>query len=101
VDFIRPIYRWLLRNAAISVVVFVLIVLMFNPVPACFDCEFPNAWGHDDAIVASDSTVFMVWFFGASCMAGLLRWKRSWLVPVGITVADIATQHLGGLRGGH
>jgi hypothetical protein len=80
-----------------SIVVFTLIVLMFHPIPACFDCEFPNAWGRDDAIVARDSTVFMVWFLGASCMAGLLRWKRSWLVPVGITIVDIATQHLGGV----
>jgi hypothetical protein len=97
VGLVRALYRWVLCNAAVSSVVFTLIVLIFNPIPACVDCEFPNAWGHNDAIVGHDSVVFMVWFLGASCMAGLLRWKRSWIVPVGITIADIATQHLGGV----
>ena len=97
VSMVLPVFRWLNHNGAVLIVILTLIILIFNPIPACFDCEFPNAWGHDDAIVARDANALTVWFLGTSCLAGLLRWKRSWLVPVGITIADIATQHLGGV----
>ena len=92
-----PLSRWLRCNAAVVIVILTLIILLFNPIPACVACEFANAWGHDDAIVARDANLLTVWLLGASCLAGLLRLKRSWLVPVGITIADIATQHLGGV----
>lgn len=90
-NILPPVFRWLNHYAAVLIVVLTLIVLIFNPIPACVDCEFPNAWGHDDAIVARDATVLTVWLLCASFLAGLLRWKMSWLVPVGITIADIAT----------
>lgn len=82
--FVHSLFRWLHHNVAISIGMLTLIVLIFNPIPSCVDCEFPNAWGHNDAIVARDSTMLVAWFLGTSFLAGLLRWKKSWLIPVGL-----------------
>lgn len=93
----RTFLQWLSRHGSVLIAISTLIVLISNPIPACFDCEPPYAWGHDVAIVGRDATILMVWLLGTSFLAGLLRWKRKWLVPVGIAIADVATQHLGGV----
>jgi hypothetical protein len=89
--------EWWRNNATIIVVVATLLVLAIHPIAECVKCEFPNPWGRDDAAYLRDVRVFDAWLVVASFLAGLLGLRRSWLVPIGITMADIATQPIGGV----
>ena len=71
-----------------------LAALCVHPVPWCFDCEFPNPWGHvyskvDDALSA--------WLLIAPFLVGLFSFRRGWLVPMWMVFALLVTQPLGGV----
>lgn len=74
-----------------------LAVLAVHPIPECFDCEFPNAWGRDDRVYYASARLFDAWFVLASVAAGFVSLQRNWMVPFGITLADLVTQPLGGV----
>lgn len=72
-------------------------VLALNPIPECFHCEFPNAWGRDDAAYIRDSNFLAIWLLGASFLSGSAGIRLSGLVPLGILFAHVATQPIGGV----
>jgi len=85
------------RYASIVIVLATAIVLMHFPVPWCFDCE-GTGWGIvSDAVADQRQTVLTSWLLSAAFLAGMFKIKQSWLVPFGIVIAHILTQHLGGV----
>jgi hypothetical protein len=85
------------RYASIVIVIATFIALVFFPIPSCFDCEFPNPYGIDAAVFAHRQLLFEIWSISAIFISVLLRIKRPWLIPPGIMLADLITQHLGGV----
>jgi hypothetical protein len=85
------------RYPSIVIVIATFIVLAFFPIPLCFDCEFPNPYGLSDAILAHRTLLFEIWSVSAIFVSVFLRIKRPWLIPPGIMLADLMTQHLGGV----
>src|SRR5258705_1917964 len=85
------------RYASIVIVIATFITLVFFPIPSCFDCEFPNPYGIDAAVLAHRQLIFEIWSISAIFFSVFLRIKRPWLIPLGIMLADLMTQHLGGV----
>ena len=85
-------------HAAIVAPVVTLVALTIHPIPWCFDCEFPNPWGHVDTTNGWDMVVLAWWLVIASALAGFLAIRRSCLVPIGIVLAHLATQRVGGVE---
>jgi len=85
------------RYKSIVIVTATFIALAFFPIPSCFDCEFPNPYGVNDAILAHRVLLFEIWSISAIAFSVFLRIKRPWLIPPGIMLADLMTQHLGGV----
>jgi len=73
------------------------ISLAIFPAPICFDCEYPNAWGMADAAVDRNFLILASWILMAPCLAALCKLKQAWIVPVGLGIAEVFTQHLGGV----
>jgi hypothetical protein len=84
------------RYASIVIVIATFIALAFFPIPSCFDCEGPNPYG-DAAVLAHRQLIFEIWPISAIFFSVFLRIKRPWLIPPGIMLADLMTQHLGGV----
>jgi hypothetical protein len=63
----------------------------------CFDCEFPNPYDQTTVIANRNFLIFAVWLLGGSFLTAAFGLKRAWLIPIGLTLADLATQHLGGV----
>ena len=63
----------------------------------CFKCEGPNLYGQTTAIANRNFLIFAVWLLGGPILAAAFGNKRAWLIPIGLTIADLATQHLGGV----
>jgi hypothetical protein len=85
------------RYASVGIVLVTAVALIYFPVPWCFDCE-GFGWGIvSDAVVDQRQTVLTCWLVSMSFLAGLFTIKRPWLVPFGVVVAHILTQHLGGV----
>ena len=87
----------LVAFAPLWVFVATFAVLVIHPVPECFNCEFPNPWGRDDAAYRVAVNILDAWLVGASAVAGFVSIRRNWLVPVAIMLADLLTQHVGGV----
>jgi hypothetical protein len=85
------------RHASIVIVIATFIALAFFPIPSCFDCEFPNPYGLNDAILAHRGLLFEIWSICAIFFSVFLRAKMPWLIPPGIMLANLMTQHLGGV----
>jgi hypothetical protein len=85
------------RLLPLWVFVITLAALAAHPIPECFDCEFPNAWGRNDNAYYISAYLLDAWFVIASAAAGFISVKRNWLVPLGITAAHLFTQPLGGV----
>jgi hypothetical protein len=85
------------RYASIVIVIATFIALAFFPIPSCFDCEFPNPYGLSDAVLAHRIFFFRTWSISTIFFSVFLRIKRPWLIPLGIMLADLVTQHLGGV----
>ena len=88
------------RYGAFAAPVLSFAVWALHPIPWCFDCEYPNPWGHVDITNGWDFVLSIWWLVIASITAGVLRLKRSWIVPVGIVFAHVATQPFGGVAWG-
>jgi len=84
------------RYASIVIVIATFIALAFFPIPSCFDCEGPNPYG-DAAVLAHRQFIFEIWSVSTIFFSVFLRVKRTWLIPPGIMLADLMTQHLGGV----
>ena len=67
------------------------------PVADCFDCEVANAWGRNEHIYNERAIAAIIIFLSFSIIAGILRPRLYWLVPVGITTADVISMHLAGV----
>jgi hypothetical protein len=74
-----------------------LVVLAVHPLPECFDCEGPRPWGRDDLAYHYGVAIFDGWFVLASISAGFFSFRKYWLVPPLIVLADLVTQPLGGV----
>jgi hypothetical protein len=85
------------RYGSIIIVIATFIALAFFPIPSCFDCEFPNPYGLSDAILTRRVLFFDIWFISVICFSVFLRIKRPWFIPLGMMLADLMTQHLGGV----
>ncbi len=85
------------NNAALIIIAAATISLVLFPVPMCFKCEFPNPYGQTTAIANRNFLIFAAWLLGGSFLAAAFGIKRAWLIPIGLTLADLATQHLGGV----
>jgi hypothetical protein len=85
------------NNAALIIIAAATISLVLFPVPMCFKCEGPNLYGQTTAIANRNSLIFEVWLLGGPILAAAFGIKRAWLIPIGLTIADLATQHLGGV----
>jgi len=91
--------RWL-KMPSFWIPLLTLALLALHPLPICFDCEGNDPWG--TGYVPSDTSydLFAIWFVSLSFAAGAFRMKKGWLLPIGLTIADLATQHLGAWKGG-
>jgi uncharacterized membrane protein len=68
--------------------------LAMHPTPWCVDCEYRNPWGHvSDRI----DDVLAAWSLIAPFIAGLLSFRKGWLVPIFVVIATLITQPLGGV----
>ena len=85
------------NNAALIIIAAATISLVLFPVPMCFKCEFPNPYGQTPAIANRNFLIFAVWLLGGPFLTTAFGLKRAWLIPIGLTIADLATQHLGGV----
>jgi hypothetical protein len=63
------------RYASIVIVIATFITLAFFPIPSCFDCEFPNPYGLNDAILAHRTLFFEIWSISAIFFSVFLRIK--------------------------
>jgi hypothetical protein len=91
-------YPWLARlrkQGAVVISASTIVALSVCPIPLCFDCEFPNPWGH---VQARCEAPLAVWLLFAPFAAGILGLRRSWLVPVCVVLGFLATQPLGGVE---
>jgi hypothetical protein len=88
---------WIKRYASIIIVVATFIALALFPIPWCVDCEFPNPYGLDAGVLAHRELLFDIWSVSAIFFSVFLRIRRPWLIPLGIMIADLMTQHLGGV----
>jgi hypothetical protein len=79
---------------AVALSVVTLIALIIYPIPLCFDCEFPNPWGH---VTAKGEGPVAVWLLIAPFLAGVFGLRRGWLVPLFVVLALLVTQPLGGV----
>ena|SRR5579862_4673631 len=86
------------NNAALIIIAVAAISLVLFPVPRCFDCEGPNPNGQTPAIASRNFLIFAVWLLGGPFLTTAFGLKRAWLIPIGLTIADLATQHLGGVE---
>ena len=84
------------RYASIVIIMATAIALAFFPIPLCFDCEGPNPYAID-AVIAHRQLIFEIWSISAIFFSVFLRIKNPWLIPPGIMLADLMTQHLGGV----
>jgi hypothetical protein len=82
------------RYGSVALCLITLLVLLLHPVPLCFDCEFPDAWGHHDD---RWDMLILTWCLLAPFLAGLLVRRFAWLVPTTTVLAFLMTQHLGGV----
>ena len=84
---------------SLSLWIFVLTVLALaiHPIPECAVCEFPHAWGRNDAAYTRDSRLIAAWLILTSMLAGFWDIKRNWPVPAAILVAHLLTQPIGGV----
>jgi hypothetical protein len=85
------------NNEALIIIAVAAISLVLFPVPECFDCEFPNPYGQTTAIAHRNFLIFAIWLLGGPFLAAAFGLKRAWLIPIGLPLADLATQHLGGV----
>jgi hypothetical protein len=85
------------RYGSIIIVIATFIALAFFPKPWCFDCEFPNPYGLSDAVLEHRVLFFDIWSISVIFISVFLKIKRPWLIPLGIMLADLMTQHLGGV----
>ena len=85
------------RYGSIVIVIATFIALAFFPIPSCFDCEGPNPYGLSDAVLARRELLFEIWSISAIFLSVFLRIKTPELIPLGIMLADLMTQHLGGV----
>jgi O-antigen/teichoic acid export membrane protein len=88
---------YLHRHLVLVLISISLCALILFPIADCFDCNGPNPWGRNDATYAIRSAFFDYWLVGSSLLAGLLRRRFGWMVPIAITVIACATQPLGGV----
>jgi len=84
------------RYGSIIIVIATFIALAFFPIPSCFDCEGPS-YRLNDATLAHRILFFRIWSISTIFFSVFLRIKRPWLIPLGIMLADLMTQHLGGV----
>ncbi len=82
------------RYGAAALSVITLAALIAYPLPFCIDCEYPNPWRH---VSVNGRIPVSLWLLFAPFLAGALRVKRGWLVPVVAILALAATQPLGGV----
>jgi len=73
------------------------VVLAVHPIPECVACEYPHAWGRNEATYGRDSVLIAAWLIIASFLAGFWSLRRNWLVPISIVIAHLATQPIGGV----
>jgi hypothetical protein len=85
------------RYGSIIIVIATFIALAFFPKPLCFDCEFPNPYGLSDAVLLHRALFFDIWSLSIIFISVFLKIERPWLIPLGIMLADLMTQHLGGV----
>ena len=71
-----------------------VVAFSVHPVPWCFDCEFPDPWGH---IYSRIDDVLSLWSLAAPFIAGLFGFRKGWLVPIIVVFATMMAQPLGGV----
>ncbi len=72
-----------------------LVGLIMYPIPLCFDCEFPNPWGHVPAKGEAPVAVLVVL---TPFLAGAFALRPGWIVPLFVVIAFLLTQPLGGVH---
>jgi len=86
--------KFLRKNAAVFVILFTLLTLAVCPLPICVDCEPQPHYGALNNIAFY---LFIGWLAISSFLASFLKVRFAWIIPFGIALADVATQHLGGV----
>jgi hypothetical protein len=85
-------WSWMRSYAAYVVIAMASISLLVFPDVVCFDCEDKNG----QALQSPNATIFFWWLVLAPLIAGTLSIRRAWLIPIGLTLAHLATQQLAG-----
>jgi vacuolar-type H+-ATPase subunit I/STV1 len=85
------------RNASFILVAAATISLACFPATLCFDCEPDYTFGRPASLNDFGWDIFSFWLIAVSFAAGLLRLRFAWLLPLCVAIADVATQHLGGV----
>lgn len=88
---------WANSHLVLILISITVCALILFPIADCFDCQYQNAWGRNDATYEIRSIVFDCWLVGASFSIGILRRRWGWLVPVAIVLIGCATEPLGGV----
>jgi O-antigen/teichoic acid export membrane protein len=96
-DGVLSLGDFLRQHLALILILSSCCFLVLFPLADCFDCEGPSPWGRNDAAFAIRSTVFFYLLVSSSALAGLLRCRLGWLVPVAIVPIAGATERLGGV----
>jgi hypothetical protein len=92
----RTLLYWL-KAPSVWIPLLTFVVLVFHPLPICIDCEGDHPWGVSYTASPNDYVFFEIWFLALSFAAGFFRLRSMLLMPVGLTLAYLATQHFGGV----
>src|SRR5215471_16358906 len=82
------------RHGSFVLSIATMVALSLYPTPWCFDCEFPDPWGHHDGAI---DAVLTVWLLAAPFVAGLFALRRGWRVQLCAMAALLIAQPLGGV----
>lgn len=86
-----------LKSPCLWVPLLTLVWLSFRPESWCIDCEGSNPWGSSFVPSQFESVACECWIVGWNFLAGAFVWRGVFLMPVGLMLAELATQHLGGV----
>lgn len=85
------------RNLTLIMIAASSLCLALYPATICFDCEPDYTFGRPASRNDLGWEILAFWLLAAPLGAGLFRLRFAWVLPVCVAIADIATQHLGGV----
>ena len=83
-----------IRSESLILSLATIAAFALHPSPVwCIDCEFPNPWGH---VADRIDGLLFVWSLVAPFFAGSFGFRRGWVVPLAVVLANLISQLLGG-----